>query len=45
MPVGLDIGAESAEQVAVTVVAELLMRRSGRSGQSLKLVKGRVPAS
>jgi len=45
MPVGLDIGAESAEQMAVAVVAELLMVRSGRSGQSLRLVKGGVPSS
>jgi xanthine dehydrogenase accessory factor len=45
IPVGLDIGAASAEQMAVAVVAELLMVRSGRSGQSLRLVKGRVFAS
>jgi xanthine dehydrogenase accessory factor len=45
IPVGLDIGAESAEQMAVAVVAELLMVRSGRSGQSMRLVKGRVPSS
>jgi xanthine dehydrogenase accessory factor len=45
MPVGLDIGAESAEQMAVAVVAELLMVRSGRSGQSLRLVKGQVSSS
>jgi xanthine dehydrogenase accessory factor len=45
IPVGLDIGAESAEQMAVAVVAELLMLRSGRSGQSLKLVKGRLPSA
>jgi xanthine dehydrogenase accessory factor len=45
IPVGLDIGAESAEQMAVAVVAELLMLRSGRSGLSLKLVKGRVPSA
>ena len=29
IPVGLDIGAESAEQMALAVVAELLMVRSG----------------
>ena len=45
IPVGLDIGAESAEQMAVAVVAELLMVRSGRSGQSLRLVKGQVSSS
>ena len=40
IPVGLDIGAESAEQMAVAVVAELLMVRSARSGQSMRSVKG-----
>jgi xanthine dehydrogenase accessory factor len=40
VPVGLDIGAESAEQMAVAVVAELLMVRNERTGQSMKLVKG-----
>ena len=40
IPVGLDIGAESAEQMAVAVVAELLMVRNERTGQSMKLVKG-----
>jgi hypothetical protein len=37
--------AELGEQMAVAVVAELLMLRSGRSGQSLWLMQGRVPAS
>ena len=41
IPVGLDIGAESAEQMAVAVVAELLMVRSARSGQSMRLGEGR----
>ena len=45
IPVGLDIGAESAEQIAVAVMAELLMVRNKRSGQSMRLVKGRMPSS
>ena len=45
IPVGLDIGAESAEQMAVAVVAELLMVQSGRSGQSMRLLKGLVSSS
>jgi xanthine dehydrogenase accessory factor len=45
IPVGLDIGAESAEQMAVAVMAELLMVRSERSGQSMRLVKGHMPSS
>jgi xanthine dehydrogenase accessory factor len=43
MPVGLDIGAETAEQIAVAVMGELLMVRSGRTGRSMKLVKGILP--
>jgi xanthine dehydrogenase accessory factor len=45
IPVGLDIGAESAEQMAVAVVGELLMVRSGKTGKSMKLVKGHGPRS
>jgi len=40
IPVGLDIGAETAEEMAVAVVGEMLMVRSGRTGKSLRLVKG-----
>jgi len=35
-PVGLDIGTDGAEQVALSVVAELLAVRSGRRPQSLR---------
>jgi xanthine/CO dehydrogenase XdhC/CoxF family maturation factor len=35
-PVGLDIGTDGAEQVAIAVVAELLMVRSGRPAHSLR---------
>jgi xanthine/CO dehydrogenase XdhC/CoxF family maturation factor len=35
-PVGLDVGAEGAEQVAVAIVAELLAVRSGRRPRSLR---------
>jgi xanthine dehydrogenase accessory factor len=45
IPVGLDIGAASAEQMAVAVVAELLMVRNGRSGQSMRLVKAHESSS
>lgn len=40
VPVGLDVGAETAEQMAVAVIGELLMVKSGTTGKSLKLVKG-----
>ena len=35
-PVGLDIGTDGAEQVAVAILAELLAVRSGRQAQSLR---------
>jgi xanthine/CO dehydrogenase XdhC/CoxF family maturation factor len=35
-PVGLDIGTDGAEQVALSIVAELLAVRSGRSPRSLR---------
>ena len=40
-PVGLDIGTDGAEQVALAVVAELLAVKSGRRPQSLR--ERRVP--
>jgi xanthine/CO dehydrogenase XdhC/CoxF family maturation factor len=35
-PVGLDLGTDGAEQVAVAVVAEMLAARSGRDAHSLR---------
>src|SRR5439155_23319488 len=35
-PVGLDIGTDGAEQVALAVIAELLAVRSGRRARSLR---------
>ncbi|MGE5347020.1 MAG: XdhC family protein, partial [Acidithiobacillales bacterium] len=31
-PIGLDIGAESPEEIAIAIVAELIQRRRGGSG-------------
>lgn len=39
-PIGLDLGAEGPEQIAVAVVAELLAARNGRSGGFLRFRRG-----
>jgi xanthine/CO dehydrogenase XdhC/CoxF family maturation factor len=35
-PIGLDIGAETPEEVAISIVAEIRTTLSGRSGGALK---------
>ena len=43
-PAGLDIGADSTAEMALSILAEILARRSGRSGGPLKGGKGRIHA-
>ncbi|WP_063786043.1 XdhC family protein [Streptomyces sp. MMG1533] len=39
-PIGLDIGAATSEETAVSVAAEIIARRGGGSGRSLRDVRG-----
>ncbi len=41
-PIGLNIGAESPEEMAVAIMAEIIASRRGRPGGSLKSATGRI---
>lgn len=43
-PVGLDVGAEGAEQIALSIVAELLTVRAGRDPRHLRDKEGAIHA-
>jgi xanthine/CO dehydrogenase XdhC/CoxF family maturation factor len=44
-PVGLDLGAEGPEQIALSIVAELLAVRSGREPRHLRSKEGAIHAA
>jgi xanthine dehydrogenase accessory factor len=41
-PIGLDIGAESPEEMAVSIMAEIIAIRHGRAGGALTFAKGNI---
>lgn len=41
-PIGLDIGAEGPDEIAVSIVAEILAVKNDRNGQSLKFRKSSI---
>jgi xanthine dehydrogenase accessory factor len=41
-PVGLDLGAVSAEETALSILAEVVATRHGRDGGRLKAAGGRI---
>jgi xanthine/CO dehydrogenase XdhC/CoxF family maturation factor len=41
-PIGLDIGAEGPDEIAISIVSEILAIKNGRNGHSLKHRKGSI---
>jgi xanthine dehydrogenase accessory factor len=43
VPIGLDLGARSAPEIALAILAEIQAVRAGTSGQPMSLVRKRTP--
>jgi xanthine dehydrogenase accessory factor len=44
-PIGLDLGARTPEETAISVCAEIIARRTGRRAPSLRDAEGPIHAS
>lgn len=44
-PIGIDVGAETPEEIAISILAEIILERRGGSGERMMTHRGRLPSS